>query len=101
MIAVVGARNASAAGIKLAGRLARELGEAGLAVVSGLARGIDAAAHRASLPTGTVAVLAGGDNPTHPPEHAPLARASPAASPVLSATPLYPLPPAPSSPPRP
>jgi len=75
MIAVVGARNASAAGIKLAGRFARELGEAGLAVVSGLARGIDAAAHRASLPTGTVAVLAGGHNRIYPPEHAELAGA--------------------------
>ena len=75
MIGVVGARNASAAGIKLAGRLARELGEAGLAVVSGLARGIDAAAHRASLATGTVAVLAGGHNRIYPPEHVELAGA--------------------------
>ena len=75
MIGVVGARNASAAGIKLAGRLARELGEAGLAVVSGLARGIDAAAHRASLATGTVAVLAGGHSRIYPPEHVELAGA--------------------------
>jgi len=75
MIGVVGARNASAAGIKLAGRLARELGEAGLAVVSGLARGIDAAAHRASLATGTVAVLAGGHDHVYPREHIELADA--------------------------
>jgi DNA processing protein len=75
MIGVVGARNASAAGIKLAGRLAHELGEAGLAVVSGLARGIDAAAHRASLATGTVAVLAGGHSRIYPPEHVELAGA--------------------------
>ena len=75
MIAVVGARNASAAGLKLAGNLAHELGEAGLVVVSGLARGIDAAAHRASLRTGTVAVLAGGHNRIYPPEHAELAEA--------------------------
>jgi len=75
MVAVVGARNASAAGIKLAGRLARELGEAGLVVVSGLARGIDGAAHRASLQTGTVAVLAGGHNRIYPPEHVELAGA--------------------------
>jgi DNA processing protein len=75
MVAVVGARNASAAGIKLAERLARELGEAGLAVVSGLARGIDAAAHRASLATGTIAVLAGGHDRIYPPEHAELAAA--------------------------
>jgi DNA processing protein len=73
MIGVVGARNASAAGIKFAGRLARELGEAGLVVVSGLARGIDAAAHRASLATGTVAVLAGGHSRIYPPEHVELA----------------------------
>jgi DNA processing protein len=75
MVAVVGARNASAAGIKMAERLARELGEAGLAVVSGLARGIDAAAHRATLATGTIAVLAGGHDRIYPPEHAELAAA--------------------------
>src|ERR1700726_4000390 len=75
MIAVVGARNASAAGIKITEKLARELGEAGFAVVSGLARGIDAAAHRASLATGTVAVLAGGHNRIYPPEHVELAGA--------------------------
>ena len=74
-VAVVGARNASAAGIKVAERLARELGEAGLAVVSGLARGIDAAAHRATLATGTIAVLAGGHDRIYPPEHAELAAA--------------------------
>jgi DNA processing protein len=75
MIAVVGARNASAAGIKLAGRLAGELGDAGLIVVSGLARGIDAAAHRASLGSGTIAVLAGGHNRIYPPENVELAGA--------------------------
>jgi DNA processing protein len=69
MVAMVGARNASAAGAKMAERLARELGEAGFSVVSGLARGIDAAAHRASLATGTVAVLAGGHDRLYPPEH--------------------------------
>ena len=75
MIAVVGARNASAAGIKYAGRLVGELGEAGLVVVSGLARGIDAAAHRASLSSGTVAVLAGGHNRLYPPDNVELAGA--------------------------
>jgi DNA processing protein len=69
MVAMVGSRNASGAGMKFAERLARELGDAGLVVVSGLARGIDAAAHRGSLSTGTVAVLAGGHGHIYPPEH--------------------------------
>jgi DNA processing protein len=69
MVAMVGSRNASGAGMKFAERLARELGDAGLVVVSGLARGIDAAAHRGSLSTGTVAVLAGGHSQVYPPEH--------------------------------
>jgi DNA processing protein len=72
MVAIVGSRNASAAGAKIAGQLARDLGAAGLVVVSGLARGIDAAAHRASIATGTVAVLAGGHDRIYPAEHAPL-----------------------------
>ena len=55
---------------KFAERLARELGEAGFVIVSGLARGIDAAAHRASVATGTVAVLAGGHDRIYPAEHA-------------------------------
>ena len=71
-VAIVGSRNASAAGMKFAGRLARDLGAAGYAIVSGLARGIDAAAHRASLDTGTVAVLAGGHDRIYPAEHAEL-----------------------------
>jgi DNA processing protein len=72
MLAIVGSRNASAAGAKIAGRLARDLGHAGFAIVSGLARGIDAAAHRASLSSGTLAVLAGGQDRIYPPEHADL-----------------------------
>jgi DNA processing protein len=72
MVAIVGARNASAVGVKFAERLARDLGEAGFVISSGLARGIDAAAHRASLFTGTVAVLAGGQDRVYPPEHAGL-----------------------------
>jgi DNA processing protein len=72
MVAMVGSRNASAAGAKIAAQLARDLGEAGFVVVSGLARGIDAAAHRASLASGTVAVLAGGHDRIYPAEHAPL-----------------------------
>ena len=69
MIAVVGSRNASAAGIKFAERIARDLAEAGYIIVSGLARGIDAAAHRGSIATGTVAVLAGGLKRIYPAEH--------------------------------
>jgi DNA processing protein len=69
IVALVGSRNASAAGIKFASRVARALGEVGFVIVSGLARGIDAAAHRASIATGTVAVLAGGHDRIYPPEH--------------------------------
>lgn len=72
-VSLVGSRNASAAGMTFTGRLARELGEADFAVVSGLARGIDTAAHQASLETGTVAVLAGGLDQVYPPQNAPLA----------------------------
>src|SRR5215475_6403705 len=87
-VAIVGARNASAAGIKFAERLARELGEAGLVVASGLARGIDAAAHRGSLATGTVAAIAGGHNWVYPPEHVALADAIAADGVVLSEMPI-------------
>jgi DNA processing protein len=69
MVAVVGARNASALGRKFASIIAQDLGTAGLAVVSGLARGIDTAAHEGSLKTGTVAVLAGGVDVVYPPEN--------------------------------
>ena len=75
MVAIVGSRNASGAGLKFTQQIARELGEAGFAVTSGLARGIDAAAHHASLATGTVAVLAGGHDRLYPPEHADLLEA--------------------------
>jgi DNA processing protein len=68
-VAIVGSRNASAAGMKFTQRIARELGEAGFVIVSGLARGIDAAAHRAGLGTGTIAVLAGGQDRVYPGEH--------------------------------
>lgn len=71
-VAMVGSRNASAAGARFAAILARDLGEAGFIVVSGFARGIDTACHRASLTTGTIAVLAGGHDKPYPPEHAPL-----------------------------
>lgn len=71
-IAIVGARNASPGGRKLAFGIAHELGKAGFVVVSGMARGIDGAAHEGSLETGTIAVLAGGVDVIYPPEHSKL-----------------------------
>lgn len=84
MVALVGARNASSNGQRMAARLARDLGAAGLTVVSGLARGIDAAAHEAALATGTVAVLAGGADVTYPPENAALLQRIAGAGAVVS-----------------
>jgi DNA processing protein len=75
LVAIVGSRNASAAGVKLTHQFTRGLAESGFAIVSGLARGIDAAAHRASLATGTVAVLAGGHDRIYPHEHTELLEA--------------------------
>ncbi len=71
-IALVGARNASANGVRFAATLAAELGSAGFVIASGLARGIDAGAHRGALATGTIAVVAGGPDVVYPPEHAAL-----------------------------
>lgn len=71
-IAIVGARIASAGGQRIARGLAQQLGEAGHVVVSGLARGIDGAAHTGALPTGTVAVLGGGVDDVYPPDNAGL-----------------------------
>jgi len=68
-VAIVGARVASAGGQRFARGLAAELGAGGHTIVSGLARGIDAAAHEGALPTGTVAVLGGGVDDVYPPEH--------------------------------
>ncbi len=68
-VAIVGARNASLAGMKMARRLAADLGAEGYAIVSGLARGIDTAAHQGSLATGTIGVLAGGLDRPYPPEN--------------------------------
>jgi DNA processing protein len=72
MVAIVGARNASALARKFVQLLARDLSQAGLCIVSGMARGIDAAAHEAALEGGTVAVLAGGVDEIYPPENAAL-----------------------------
>lgn len=74
-VAMVGARNASSLGVRMARRLGQGLSEAGFTVVSGLARGIDAAAHEAALDGEgrTVAVMAGGVDVVYPPENAALA----------------------------
>jgi DNA processing protein len=68
-VAIVGARVASAAGQRFARGLAAELGQSGHVIVSGMARGIDAAAHEGGLLTGTIAVLGGGIDDVYPSEH--------------------------------
>lgn len=73
-VAMVGARNASSLGARMAKRLAADLAEAGYVVVSGLARGVDTAAHLAALDRGTIAVLAGGVDVVYPAENAVLAQ---------------------------
>jgi DNA processing protein len=73
--AIVGSRNASISGRRLAQAIAADLGRAGLVVVSGLARGIDTAAHQGALATGTIAVVAGGLDVVYPPENLALYRA--------------------------
>lgn len=73
IIALVGARNASSLGTRMAKSLAANLGEAGFVIASGLARGVDAAAHLAALPTGTIAVQGGGVDVIYPAENAKLA----------------------------
>ena len=73
LIALVGARNASSLGTRMARALAHDLGSKGFTVVSGLARGIDTAAHIASLKSGTIAVMAGGVDVVYPSENTNLA----------------------------
>ena len=85
---MVGARAASAAGQRFARSMAAELGEAGYVVVSGMARGIDAAAHEGSLESGAVAVLAGGVDNIYPPENARLYEALRSRGCVISERPL-------------
>jgi DNA processing protein len=88
MVAIVGSRNASAAGLAFAERLARELVEADYVIVSGLARGIDARAHRASLAGGTVSTLAGGLDKIYPAEHVSLAEEIAVRGALLSEMPM-------------
>jgi len=87
-VAIVGSREGSAAALVFAEQLARDLGAAGFAVVSGLARGVDAAAHRGSLETGTAAVLAGGLDHPYPPQNLKLHEAICARGLVVSEAPL-------------
>ncbi len=87
-IAIVGSREGSAAGLMFAEKLARDLGEAGFAIVSGLARGIDAAAHRGALDSGTIAVLAGGLDQPYPPQNLKLHDAIARVGAVVSEAPL-------------
>ena len=88
MIALVGARNASSLGTRMARRLATDLTEAGFVVVSGLARGIDAAAHVGAKDTFTVAVMAGGVDVVYPSENAVLAQEIPENGLLLSEQPM-------------
>ncbi len=74
LLALVGARNASSLGTRMARKLAKDLSAAGIAIVSGLARGIDTAAHMGALDGGTVAVMAGGVDVIYPAENATLAQ---------------------------
>lgn len=87
MVALVGARNASSLGLRMARRLSESLAEAGFVVVSGLARGIDAEAHSAALERGTVAVFAGGADVVYPAENAALAAQIAARGCILSEQP--------------
>ena len=77
-LAIVGSRNASLAGVRFTRKLAAEIGAQGYAIVSGMARGIDTAAHEATLGTGTIAVLAGGLDHPYPPENLELFKSIPA-----------------------
>ncbi|MEO8811407.1 MAG: DNA-processing protein DprA [Caulobacteraceae bacterium] len=86
-VGVVGARIASAAGRRFARTLAAELGEAGYVVISGMARGIDAAAHEGALPFGTIAVLGGGEDDVYPPDNRELYDAIKASGCIVSERP--------------
>jgi DNA processing protein len=87
-VALIGAREGSAAALMLAQQIATDLGAAGIVVVSGMARGVDAAAHKGALETGTVAVLAGGLDHPYPPQNLKLHEAIVAKGAVVSEAPL-------------
>lgn len=87
-VAIVGARNASAAGQKMAQMLAHDLGRLGFQIVSGMARGVDARAHEMSLATGAVAVLGGGVDDVYPPDNAGLYQRLRAEGLILSESPV-------------
>jgi DNA processing protein len=99
-LAIVGARNASAIGLRFTRMIARELGEAGFVIVSGLARGIDTAAHEATLGLATIAVVAGGIDHFYPPENEKLQRAIAEQGVLLSEMPMGTVPKAESFPRR-
>ncbi len=88
MVAVIGSRNASAAGLAFTERVVRDLAAAGFVIASGLARGVDARAHQASIGMGTVAALAGGLDKIYPPEHVGLAQNICARGALISEMPL-------------
>jgi len=88
MLAIVGARNASSLGTRMARKLGDDLGQAGFTVVSGLARGVDAAAHLGALPHGTIAVMAGGVDVIYPAENAELATKIATGGLIISEQPL-------------
>jgi DNA processing protein len=87
-IAIVGSRNASVLGLKMAERLALDLASAGFSTVSGLARGIDTAVHKASLSSGTIGIVAGGLERLYPPENADLFRTMPEHGLIISEMPI-------------
>lgn len=84
LVAVVGSRNASAVGCQFAQKICKELGESGFTIVSGLARGVDTFAHKGSLASGTVGVIAGGIDNIYPPENEPLYRQMRASGAIIS-----------------
>lgn len=87
-VAMVGARNASSLGMRMAATLARDLGRAGHVIVSGLARGIDTAAHQATLDSGTIAVVAGGVDTIYPAENKALTQSIAQTGLILSEHPM-------------